>query len=128
MAPLTQSSLTILATKLWGPALFVDVSIDGVTVRAMVDTGAQSTIISQIGQQRHLEGKPVLILEEPTVKLYGKDGVAGGQQLLITAQLNVTLSMVHAPVFVQPGSSQACLLGMTSLGPPPRDTGANGES
>ena len=37
-------------------ALFVDVSIDGVTVRAMVDTGAQSMIISrtivhQIGQQ-----------------------------------------------------------------------------
>ena len=41
--------------KAVGPALFVNVSVDGVTVRAMVDTGAQSTIISrtvlhQIGQ------------------------------------------------------------------------------
>ena len=72
------------SNKAVGPALFVDVSVDGVTVRAMVDTGAQSAIISrtvlhQIGQQRCREGKPVPILEEPTVKLYGKDGVAGGQ-------------------------------------------------
>ena len=112
------------SNKAVGPALFVDVSVDGVTVRAMVDTGAQSTIISrtvlhQIGQQRCREGKPVPILEEPTVKLYGKDGVAGGQQLLITAQLDVTFELdgecVHAPVFVQPGSSQACLLGMNVI-------------
>ena len=46
------------SNKAVGPAMFVDVSIDGVTVHAMVDTGAQSTIISrtvlhQIGVQRH---------------------------------------------------------------------------
>ena len=51
-----------------------------------------------------------------TGKLYGKDGVAGGQQLLIIALLDVTFKLdgecVHdVPVFVQPGSSQACLLG-----------------
>lgn len=104
----------------------------------MVDTGAQSTIISrvdlhQIGQQRCREGKPVPTLEEPTVKLYGKDAVAGGQRLLITAQLEVTFKLnceyVHAPVFVQPDSSQACLLGMNvipSLGI--KVTRATGES
>ena len=73
------------SNKAVGPALIVNVSIDGLTVRATVDTGAQSTIISrtvlhQIGQQRHREGKPVPILEEPTVKLYGKDGVACSQR------------------------------------------------
>jgi len=30
-----------------GPTLFVEVKIEGVPVRAMVDTGAQSTIISR---------------------------------------------------------------------------------
>ena len=52
------------SNKAVGPALYVDVSVDGMTVRAMVDTSAQSTIISrtvlhQIGQQRRREGKPV---------------------------------------------------------------------
>ena len=56
-------------------------------MHAMVDTGAHSTIISRtalhrIGQQRCQDQKPVLVLEEPTVKLYCKDGIAGGQQLL----------------------------------------------
>ena len=53
--------------------------------------------------------------------------------MLITAQLDVTFELdgecVHAPVFVQPGSSQACLLGMNvipSLGI--EVTRANGES
>ena len=65
-------------------------------MHAMVDTGIQSTIISRttlhrIGQQRCQDWKPVPVLEEPTVKLYGKDGIAGGQQLAITAQLDMAL-------------------------------------
>ena len=53
--------------------------------------------------------------------------------MLITAQLDVTFMLdceyVHAPVFVQPGSSQACLLEMNvipSLGI--KVARANGES
>ncbi len=81
-----------------GPTLFVDLSVEGVSVRAMVDTEAQSTIISQsvlheIGRQLQQEGKPRPILEQPTVQLYGKDGVDGGHRLQTTAQLNVTLEL-----------------------------------
>lgn len=66
-----------------------------------------------------INGQPLPVLEIPTVRLIGKDGVECGQQLHITAQLGVTLSLdgecVHAPVFVQPNSSQPCLLGMNVI-------------
>ena len=87
-----------------GPALLVDVSIDGVTVSAMVDSDAQSTIISRtilyhIGQQCTREGKPVPILEEPTAKLYGKDGL-----LVVSSCLSLHNKIdgeyVRAPVYL----------------------------
>ena len=47
--------------------------------------------------------------------MYGKDGIAGGQQLAITVQLDMAFKMddkkVEATVFVQPDSAQSCLLG-----------------
>lgn len=51
----------------------------------------------------------------PTVRLYGKDGPSGVNQLPITAQVDLRLQMngetVTVPVFVQPDSTQECLLG-----------------
>ena len=122
-----------------GPALYVEIMIEGVPIRAMADTGAQSAIISctmlqMIGQQLHRKGKPLPVLEKPPVKFFGKDGVKGGQELMITAQLSVNLALdensVRAPVFVAAARqySQPCLLGMNVI---PylgiRVTRANGE-
>ena len=51
----------------------------------------------------------------PTVRLYGKDGPNGINQLPITAQVDLRLQMngetIIVPVFVQPDSTQECLLG-----------------
>ena len=107
-----------------GTLLHVDVCIEGVPVRAMVDTGAQSTIISRTtlhAVNRHLkqQGRELPPLELPTVRLYGKDGEKGGKELLITAQVPLLLSLgdksVSVPVFVQPDSDQACLLGINAI-------------
>ena len=103
-----------------GPTLLLDVQIEGVPIEALVDTGSQSTIISRTTLHaiaRHLKqnGRPTPKLERPTVKLFGKDGQNGGRELVITAQLNVTLEAdgrsVSVPVFVQRDSEQQCLLG-----------------
>ena len=107
-----------------GPVLSLEVTIEGLPVRAMVDTGAQSTLISRatlraIGRHLHQHGRPLPTLEKPTVKLYGKDGPGGGRQLTITAQVRLTFTVdgesVNVLVFVQPDSEQPCLLGMNAL-------------
>lgn len=68
-----------------GPALTLPVRIEGVPVDALVDTGAQSTIISrpmlhEVSKHLRAQGKPLPKLEPPSVKLYGKDGKTGGHQ------------------------------------------------
>ena len=107
-----------------GPSVYMEVMIGGVTVDAMVDTGAQSTIISRELLHkitRHLRGvgKSPPQLEKPSARLYGKDGVGGGRELVVTAQLTIPIEAdgesACVPVFVQPESSQACLLGMNAL-------------
>jgi len=107
-----------------GSTLLVDITIEGVPVRVMVDMGAQSTIISrplllEIGRRLQQKGKSIPTLERPSARLYGKDGKEGGQQLWITAQLRVNLSLdgetVCVPVFVQPNSTLPCLLGMNII-------------
>ena len=70
-----------------------------VSCQTTVDTGAQSTIIScstlhAVGCHLTQNGCPLPTLEKPTVRLYGKDGPDGGQQLTITAQLELSLWMV----------------------------------
>ena len=75
-----------------GPTLLLDVSIEGLPIKTTVDTGAQSTIISRstlhaIGRHLSQKGCSLPTLEKPAVRLYGKDGPGGGQQLTITAQL-----------------------------------------
>ena len=65
-----------------GPTLLLlDVSIEGLPVKATVDTGAQSTVISHstlhaIGCHLSQTGCPLPILSKPTVWLYKKDGQA----------------------------------------------------
>ena len=104
--------------------LELDVCIEGLPIKAMVDTGAQSTIISRStlhAVSRHLrqQGREAPQLEIPTVHLYGKDGEKGGKELQITAQLPLVFSVdsksVTVPVFVQPDSEQACLLGVNAI-------------
>ena len=81
-----------------GPILLLDVSIEGVLIKATVDTGAQSTIISrstlhEIGRHLSQTGRPLPTLSKPTVRLYGKDGPGAGRQLTITAQLPLTFTV-----------------------------------
>ena len=89
-----------------GPTLLLDVSIEGLPVKATIDTGAQSTIISC--STLHAIGRPLPTLSKPTVRLYGKDGPGGGRQLTITAQLPLTFTLdgesVNVLAFVQPDS------------------------
>ena len=112
------------SAKAVGPTVYLPIKVSGVPVEVMVDTGAQSTIISrsflhQVGRHMKSIGKPLQVLEKPTARLYGKDGVGGGRELTITAQLRVTVEAdgesVCVPVFVQPQSEQDCLLGMNVL-------------
>ena len=107
-----------------GPLLEVEVKIEGVPVKALLDTGAQSTIISRSTLHsvvKYLQGcnQPVPQLQLPTARLYGKDGEKGGKPLYITAEIPFVISLgpnsVTVPVFVQPDSEQACLLGMNAL-------------
>ena len=102
----------------------MEVCVEGVPVMAMVDTGSQSTIISQSmlhAVDRHLrqQGCRLPELELPTARLYGKDGNRGEKKLVITAQVPLVLSLgdrsVSVPVFVQPDSGQACLLGINAI-------------
>lgn len=106
-----------------GPSLYLDLTVGGVPTVAMVDTGSQSTIISRsllhrIAKQCRLEGKDLPSLVQPTAHLFGKDGQRGGHELVITAQVDLILTAdgvsVVVPVFVQPDSTQECLLGMNA--------------
>ena len=112
--------------KAVGPSLYFDIDIEGVRVTAMVDSGSPTTIISRsllhrIANKLRSDSKPIPELLPPSVRLYGKDGPKGGPELLVTAETNLTLmadgKTVLIPVFIQPDSSQACLLGMNAAQP-----------
>ena len=118
---------TITATaahaKAVGAALETDVSIEGVSVRCLIDTGAQSTIISRatlrkVAQLLKLQGRPPPSLELPRVKLLGK-GKGDYRELTITAQVGLTYMLdgrsAIIPTFIQPDSEQDCLLGANAL-------------
>ena len=128
-AQLTSDIATVVAVpgdkaQVIGPMVFVDVNIEGLIVAAMVDTGAQSTIISRetlhsIVQHMKDQGRDPPPLELPTVRLYGKDGRRGGIELPVTAQVSLVFTAnsksITVPVLVQPGSEQACLLGINAI-------------
>ena len=120
-----------------GPTLYLDILIEDVPVRAMFDTGAQSSIISHdvlhaIGRHLERQGCPLPALREPCTTLFGKDGDKG-PEILATAQFDATVEAdaktVCATLFVQPDSVQPCLLGTNII--PYLDvsiTRANGEA
>ena len=103
-----------------GPLFYCDIEVEGVPVTSMVDCGSQTTIISRsllhrVARQRQKDGRSPPELKVPTVRLYGKDGPSGANQLRITAQVDLRLQVngetIVVPVFVQPDSTQECLLG-----------------
>ena len=104
-----------------GPTMYLPVTVEGVAVDAIVDTASQSTIISRgflhlIGQSLHRQGKPLPKLAVPhPYKFYGK----GGEEIVISAQTTLAVEAdgccVPVPLFVQPVSTQACLLGSNVL-------------
>lgn len=86
------------ATKVVGPTVYIPVKVSGVLVEAMVDTGSQSSIISRdllqrIGKHLRESGQPLPKLEKPSAHLFGKDGEGGGRELVITAQLLLTMEV-----------------------------------
>ena len=106
-----------------GPILSVEITVEGCPVTAVVDTGAQSTIISRetlhrVAQCRREAGRGELELVQPSAKLYGRSG-ADSSELTITAEtpMEIVLDNRHVivPVFIQPGSDIPCLLGMNVL-------------
>ena len=103
-----------------GPALTLELHVEGLQVAAVVDTASNSTIISRPmlhSIKRHLQslGKPIPKLELPCIPLYGKEGTKG-KPLDITAQVMLTFSCdghkVTVPTFIQSESEQHCLIGM----------------
>ena len=118
----TVGAITVSAADIGtvGPALVLDVSIEGLKVESMVDCGSPTTIISRtllhsVAKSMVSQGREPPQLSLPTLKLYGKDGK---RELTITAQTTLTIEAdgksARIPVFVQPDSEQACLLGMNA--------------
>ena len=106
-----------------GPTFYLEIEIEGVPVRAVVDSAAQSTVIfrdllHKVNRQRKANGHPCLTLGLPSATLHGKGG-KDNSKLCITAQVELQLAVdglvVTAPVFVQPSSSVPCLLGTNVL-------------
>ena len=106
-----------------GPVLCVEIKIEGHPVKAVVDTGAQSTIVSRsllhdIAHHMKRQGSELPKLERPGVTLYRRSGENSGA-LTITAQTEFEFSLsgrsVKSPVFIQPESEILCLLGMNVL-------------
>ena len=106
-----------------GPVLYLEIEIEGVPVKAVVDSGAQSTVISRdllhkISRHLREQDRPPPTLELPSATLYGKGG-RDSSKLCITAQADLQLAVdgltVTGPVFVQPSSGVPCLLGTNVL-------------
>ena len=107
-----------------GVTLEVKVSIEGVPVKALVDTGAQSIIIFHevlhtVVKHMHKERRAPPVMKLPSVKLYEKSGKEGNRELLTKAEVSLMFSKdghsVVVATFVQPDSDQDCLLGVNAL-------------
>ena len=74
-----QHVTTVGKVEAVGPTLWLNVTVEGVPVNAMVDSGSEPIIISwcmlhQVFHHCRQLGVPKLKLKVPSVKLYGKDG------------------------------------------------------
>ena len=106
-----------------GPTLWLNVTVEGVPVNAMFDSGSESTIISRHMLHQVFRHCCQLGVSEPklkvsSVKLYGKDSKVPGKEFLITTETTLIICAdgrsIQVPVFVQPFSKQDCLLGMNA--------------
>ena len=120
LASASAGSSVNVVTGAVGPSYWLQVTVEGLPVSALVDTGSQSTIISRSLLHKvfkHLKknGKALPTLEHPCTKFKGK----GGHAIGVTAQVLFTLAVdgksTAVPVFVQPDSEQECLLGSNVL-------------
>ena len=103
-----------------GPSYWLQISVEGVVVPALVDTGSQSTIISRSLLHKvfcHLKkaGRGLPKLDYLCIKFKEK----GGHPITVTAQVPFILAVddrsISVPVIVQPDSEQECLLGSNVL-------------
>ena len=101
-----------------GPSYWLQITVEGLSVSALVDTGSQSTIISRSLLHKvfkHLKenGKALPTLDHPCIKFKGK----GRHPIGVTAQVLFTLAVdgksTAVPVFVQPDSEQLPALGIS---------------
>jgi hypothetical protein len=104
-----ESSVNVVTGAI-GPSYWLQVSVEGLSVSALVDTGSQSTIISRSLLHkvfRHLKenGKALPTLDHPCTKFKGK----GGHPIGAIAQVSFTLAVdgksTTVSVFVQPDLS-----------------------
>ena len=99
ISAVTASNMEIGAV---GPTLFLDISIEGEKVEAMVDCGSPTTIISHsllhsIARNMKRQGCNPPELMRPVLKLYGKDGK---RELVITAQTKLTMVSWHVYLYL----------------------------
>ena len=69
-------------TRVVGPTIFLDMTVESVDVSGLLDTGSQSMITSRsllhaAGRKLHAAGKQLSKLTKPTARLYNKDGQSG---------------------------------------------------
>jgi hypothetical protein len=108
-----------------GPVLYSDTEVEGVPVKAIFDSGAQSSVISrnplqQVNRRMKEPRRSSPTLETPSVTLYVKGGRdTCSSELCVAAQTNLQLSVdgltVTAPVVVQSSIGVPCLLGINVL-------------
>ena len=87
---------TVEKAKAVGPTFWLNVTVEGIPMDAILDSGSESTIISrhllhQVFRHRGQLGVPEPKLKVPSVKRYGKDGKVPGKELLITAETTLIL-------------------------------------
>ena len=108
------SPVVNVVTGAIGSVYQVDMSLEGLAVPAIVDTGSHA-LLHIVCAHIMNSGKVPPGLQEPCNKFQGK----GGNPIPITAQVPLTLSLdekeASVPVFVQPNSEQECLLGSNVL-------------
>ena len=74
-------------------------------------TGEAKTV-----RHKKMSKEPDSVYELPGVQLFGKDGPQGSPEILVRAELDLSVQagdkVVQAPVLVQPTSEQECLISM----------------
>ena len=105
--------------------MYVDLTIEGIPVQVMADTGSQSTIISHdiIAQSWQTLGTSGITIAPASgtncmIVSYGKDRKKTKSELKIWAEALLTMeaddAQIQTLVFIQPDSDQPCFLGMNA--------------